>query len=89
MKNSQSILKKIENLLKPESTILVDLHKKIDDNTNTVAKKEKSISDKKQKISNISTEINDLNAEKDILMEVFEGLKDKDLKLITNVLKLD
>lgn len=89
MKNSQSILKKIENLLKPESTILVDLHKKIDDNTNTVAKKEKSISDKKQKISNISTEINDLNAEKDILMGVFEGLKDKDLKLITNVLKLD
>ena len=89
MKNSQSILNKIENLLKPESTILVDLHKKIDDNTNTVAKKEKSISDKKQKISNISTEINDLNAEKDILMEVFEGLKDKDLKLITNVLKLD
>ena len=89
MKNSQSILKKIENLLKPESTILVDLHKKIDDNTNTVAKKEKSISDKKQKISNISTEINDLNAEKDILIEVFEGLKDKDLKLITNVLKLD
>lgn len=89
MKNSQSILKKIENLLKPESTILVDLHKKIDDNTNTVAKKEKSISDKKQKISNISTEINDLNAEKDILVEVFEGLKDKDLKLITNVLKLD
>ena len=89
MKNSQSILKKIENLLKPESTILVDLHKKIDDNTNTVAKKEKSISDKKQKISNISKEINDLNNEKEVLFEVFAGLKDKDLKLITNVLKLD
>lgn len=89
MKNSQSILKKIENLLKPESTILVDLHKKIDDNTNTVAKKEKSISDKKQKISNISKEINDLNNEKEVLFEVFASLKDKDLKLITNVLKLD
>lgn len=89
MKNSQSILNKIENLLKPESTILVDLHKKIDDNTNTVAKKEKSISDKKQKISNISKEINDLNNEKEVLFEVFAGLKDKDLKLITNVLKLD
>ena len=89
MKNSQNILKKIENLLKPESTILVDLHKKIDDNTNTVAKKEKSISDKKQKISNISKEINDLNNEKEVLFEVFAGLKDKDLKLITNVLKLD
>ena len=43
MKNNQSILKKIENLLKPESTILVDLHKKIDDNTNTALKKEISI----------------------------------------------
>ena len=39
MKNNQSILKKIENLLKPESTILADLHKKIDDKTSTVAKK--------------------------------------------------
>ena len=57
MKNNQSILKKIENLLKPESTILVDLHKKIDDNTNTALKKEKSISTKNQKITNIKSEI--------------------------------
>lgn len=89
MKNNQSILKKIENLLKPESTILVDLHKKIDDNTSTVAKKEKSISDKKQKIANIETEINGLNEENAVLLEAFNALKDKDLKLITNVLKLN
>ena len=89
MKNNQSILKKIENLLKPESTILVDLHKKIDDNTSTIAKKEKSISDKKQKIANIETEINGLNEENAVLLEAFNALKDKDLKLITNVLKLN
>ena len=89
MKNNQSILKKIENLLKPESTILVDLHKKIDDNTNTALKKEKSISTKNQKITNIKSEIDDLNKEKDILLEVFNSLKDTDLKLITNVLKLN
>lgn len=89
MKNNQSILKKIENLLKPESTILVDLHKKIDDNTSTIAKKEKSISDKKQKIDNIETEINGLNEENAVLLEAFNALKDKDLKLITNVLKLN
>ena len=89
MKNNQSILKKIENLLKPESTILADLHKKIDDNTSTVAKKEKSISDKKQKIANIETEINGLNEENAVLLEAFNALKDKDLKLITNVLKLN
>lgn len=89
MKNNQSILKKIENLLKPESTILVDLHKKIDDNTSTIAKKEKSISDKKQKIANIETEINGLNEENAVLLEAFNTLKDKDLKLITNVLKLN
>lgn len=89
MKNNQSILKKIENLLKPESTILVDLHKKIDDNTNTALKKEKSISTKNQKITNIKSEIDDLNKEKDILLEAFNSLKDTDLKLITNVLKLN
>ncbi len=89
MKNNQSILKKIENLLKPESTILADLHKKIDDNTSTVAKKEKSISDKKQKIANIETEINGLNEENAVLLEAFNAIKDKDLKLITNVLKLN
>lgn len=89
MKNNQSILKKIENLLKPESTILVDLHKKIDDNTSTIVKKEKSISDKKQKIANIETEINGLNEENAVLLEAFNALKDKDLKLITNVLKLN
>lgn len=89
MKNNQSILKKIENLLKPESTILVDLHKKIDDNTSTIAKKEKSISDKKQRIANIETEINGLNEENAVLLEAFNALKDKDLKLITNVLKLN
>ena len=89
MKNNQSILKKIENLLKPESAILVDLHKKIDDNTSTVAKKEKSISDKKQKITNIETEINGLNEENAVLLEAFNALKGKDLKLITNVLKLN
>ena len=89
MKNNQSILKKIENLLKPESTILVDLHKKIDDNTNTALKKEKSISTKNQKITNIKSEIDALNKEKDILLEAFNSLKDTDLKLITNVLKLN
>ena len=89
MKNNQSILKKIENLLKPESTILVDLHKKIDDNTNTALKKEKSISTKNQKITNIKSEIDDLNKEKDILLEAFNSLKDTDLKLITSVLKLN
>ena len=87
MKNNQSILKKIENLLKPESTILVDLHKKIDDNTSTVAKKEKSISDKKQKIANIETEINGLNEENAVLLEAFNALKDKDLKLNLDVNK--
>ena len=89
MKNNQSILKKIENLLKPESTILVDLHKKIDDNTNTALKKEKSISTKNQKITNIKSEIDALNKEKDILLEAFNSLKDTDLKLITSVLKLN
>lgn len=89
MKNNQSILKKIENLLKPESTILVDLRKKIDDNTDIVIKKEKSISDKKQKIANIQSEIKGLNEENAILTDAFNALKDQDLKLITNVLKLN
>ena len=88
MKNNQGVLKKIENLLQPESTILVDIQKKIDDNNNIINKKEENINKKQEKIQKIEEEIANLNEENSVLTEVFETLKDKDLKLITNVLKL-
>ena len=88
MKNNQGVLKKIENLLQPESTILVDIQKKIDDNNNIINRKAENINKKQEKIQKIEEEIINLNEENSVLTEAFETLKDKDLKLITNVLKL-
>lgn len=88
MKNNQGVLKKLENLLLPESTILVELQKKISDNDNILVKKEDSISKKEEKIKKIEEEITSLNEENDCLIATFTALKDKDLKLITDVLKL-
>lgn len=88
MNNNQSILEKLKNLIEPESSILTELHNKKNKNEDIVAKSTKNIAAKNETITHIKNDINALESQNKTLVEAFSHLKDTDLGLITNVLKL-
>lgn len=88
MNNNQSILEKLKNLIEPESSILTELHNKKKKNEDIVAKATKNIAAKNETITHIKNDISALESQNKTLVEAFSHLKDTDLGLITNVLKL-
>lgn len=88
MNNNQSILEKLKNLIEPESSILTELHNKKNKNEDIVAKSTKNIAAKNETITHIKNDISALESQNKTLVEAFSHLKDTDLGLITNVLKL-
>ena len=88
MNNNQSILEKLKNLIEPESSILTELHNKKNKNEDIVAKSTRNIAAKNETITHIKNDINALESQNKTLVEAFSHLKDTDLGLITNVLKL-
>lgn len=88
MNNNQSILEKLKNLIEPESSILTELHNKKNKNEDIVAKATRNIAAKNETIAHIKNDINALESQNKTLVEAFSHLKDTDLGLITNVLKL-
>ena len=88
MNNNQSILEKLKNLIEPESSILTELHNKKNKNEDIVAKATRNIAAKNETITHIKNDINALESQNKTLVEAFSHLKDTDLGLITNVLKL-
>lgn len=88
MNNNQSILEKLKNLIEPESSILTELHNKKNKNEDIVAKATRNIATKNETITHIKNDINALESQNKTLVEAFSHLKDTDLGLITNVLKL-
>lgn len=88
MNNNQSILEKLKNLIEPESSILTELHNKKKKNEDIVAKATRNIAAKNETITHIKNDINALESQNKTLVEAFSHLKDTDLGLITNVLKL-
>lgn len=88
MNNNQSILEKLKNLIEPESSILTELHNKKNKNEDIVAKSTRNIAAKNETITHIKNDINALELQNKTLVEAFSHLKDTDLGLITNVLKL-
>ena len=88
MNNNQSILEKLKNLIEPESSILTELHNKKNKNEDIVAKATRNIAAKNETITHIKNVINALESQNKTLVEAFSHLKDTDLGLITNVLKL-
>lgn len=88
MNNNQSILEKLKNLIEPESSILTELHNKKKKNEDIVAKSTRNIAAKNETITHIKNDINALESQNKTLVEAFSHLKDTDLGLITNVLKL-
>lgn len=88
MNNNQSILEKLKNLIEPESSILTELHNKKKKNEDIVAKATRNIATKNETITHIKNDINALESQNKTLVEAFSHLKDTDLGLITNVLKL-
>ena len=88
MNNNQSILEKLKNLIEPESSILTELNNKKNKNEDIVAKATRNIAAKNETITHIKNDINALESQNKTLVEAFSHLKDTDLGLITNVLKL-
>lgn len=88
MNNNQSILEKLKNLIEPESSILTELHNKKNKNEDIVAKSTRNIAAKNETITHIKNDISALESQNKTLVEAFSHLKDTDLGLITNVLKL-
>lgn len=88
MNNNQSILEKLKNLIEPESSILTELHNKKKKNEDIVAKATRNIAAKNETITHIKNDISALELQNKTLVEAFSHLKDTDLGLITNVLKL-
>lgn len=88
MNNNQSILEKLKNLIEPESSILTELHNKKNKNEDIVAKATRNIAAKNETITHIKNDISALELQNKTLVEAFSHLKDTDLGLITNVLKL-
>lgn len=88
MNNNQSILEKLKNLIEPESSILTELHNKKNKNEDIVAKSTRNIAAKNETIAHIKNDISALESQNKTLVEAFSHLKDTDLGLITNVLKL-
>ena len=88
MNNNQSILEKLKNLIEPESSILTELNNKKNKNEDIVAKSTRNIAAKNETITHIKNDINALESQNKTLVEAFSHLKDTDLGLITNVLKL-
>lgn len=88
MNNNQSILEKLKNLIEPESSILTELHNKKKKNEDIVAKATRNIAAKNETITHIKNDISALESQNKTLVEAFSHLKDTDLGLITNVLKL-
>lgn len=88
MNNNQSILEKLKNLIEPESSILTELHNKKNKNEDIVAKATRNIAAKNETITHIKNDISALESQNKTLVEAFSHLKDIDLGLITNVLKL-
>ena len=88
MNNNQSILEKLKNLIEPESSILTELHNKKNKIEDIVAKSTRNIAAKNETITHIKNDINALESQNKTLVEAFSHLKDTDLGLITNVLKL-
>lgn len=88
MNNNQSILEKLKNLIEPESSILTELHNKKNKNEDIVAKSTRNIAAKNETITHIKNDISALELQNKTLVEAFSHLKDTDLCLITNVLKL-
>lgn len=88
MNNNQSILEKLKNLIEPESSILTELNNKKNKNEDIVAKATRNIAAKNETITHIKNDINALESQNKTLVEAFSHLKDTDLDLITNVLKL-
>lgn len=88
MNNNQSILEKLKNLIEPESSILTELHNKKNKNEDIVAKATRNIAAKNETITHIKNDISALESQNKTLVEAFSHLKDTDLGLITNVLKL-
>ena len=89
MKDSQTILKRLENLLQPKSVILTSLYEKRDKNNNTIAKKNKAIAEKQEKIAKLNKDIATLNEENETLVSTLTPIKDNDFKLIISTLKLN
>jgi len=88
MKNNQNILKRLENLMQPESTVLKAINSKKNKNNDIIAKKEKGITEKKEKISGLNNEITTLKNTSSLVKSSLNMLKDKDLKVLISVLKL-